>query len=159
WHTLSDEQLRALQPCTDFRLSPLEGKLPCRYFFALSLYNGFGFLATNNRHRARLMRWQQTEFLLKGVYLGLLVLVALQEPTWAQGAQTALITLGGLVLCLGIAAVQKLREGYRVRGRLVGFILFLILENPLLVYSGLVLGLTLGAYFILNREMDETLLI
>ena len=107
------------------------------------------------------MRWQQTEFILKGVYLGLLVLVALQEPTWQQGVQTALFALGGLILCLGIAAVQKLREGYRVRGRLIGFILFLILENPLLVYSGLLLGLTLGTYLILNlnRGMDETLLL
>jgi tetratricopeptide (TPR) repeat protein len=107
------------------------------------------------------MRWQQTEFLLKGVYLGLLVLVGLQAPNLQQGLQTALITLGGLVLCLGIAAAQKLREGYRVRGRLIGFILFLILENPILVYTGLLLGLTLGAYLILNlnREMDETLLL
>src|SRR6516162_260270 len=105
------------------------------------------------------MRWQQTEFLLKGVYLGLLVLVGLQAPTWQQGLQTALLTLGGLLLCLGIAAVQKLREGYRVRGRLIGFILFLILENPLLVYSGLLLGLTLGTYLILNRDLDETLLL
>ncbi len=98
------------------------------------------------------MHWQQTEFILKGAYLGLLVLVAMQGPSWMQTAQVALVTLAGLVVCVGIAGYQKIREGYRVRGRLIGFILFLILENPILVYTGLVLGLTLGAYSILKRD-------
>ena len=30
------------------------------------------------------MRWDQTEFLLKGLYLGLLLTVALHDPTWAD---------------------------------------------------------------------------
>src|SRR5713101_2974631 len=105
-----------------------------------------------------IMNWQQTEFILKGAYLGLLVLVAMQGPDWLQTAQVAAMALAGLVLCLGIAGYQKVREGYQVRGRLLGFILFLILENPTLVYTGLLAGLTLGAYSILNRDEGPLLL-
>lgn len=43
---------------------------------------------------------QQTEFILKGAYLGLLVLVAMQAPDWMQAPQVAMFTLGGLVLGL-----------------------------------------------------------
>jgi tetratricopeptide (TPR) repeat protein len=100
------------------------------------------------------MRWEQTEFLLKGFYLGLLVLVAMQDPSWLEAGQVALCAVAGLVVCLGIAAWQKLREGYRVRGRLSGFILFLLLENPVLVYTGLLLGLTVGAYSILRHDEE-----
>ena len=75
------------------------------------------------------MRWQQTEFILKGVYLGLLVYVALQGPTWQQIGIVALWTFGMLCLCLGVAAFRKLREGYRIKGRLPAFILFLLLED------------------------------
>ena len=44
------------------------------------------------------------------------------------------------------AALQKWREGYRPRGRPFGFFLFLLLENPRLVYTGIIAGLALGAY-------------
>jgi tetratricopeptide (TPR) repeat protein len=90
------------------------------------------------------MRWQQTEFLFKGVYLGLCLFLALRTPTWAELAVVGGCTLGGLALCLGVAAWRKLREGYRVRGRAVAFVLFLILENPGLVYAGVLLGLAFG---------------
>lgn len=98
------------------------------------------------------MRWQQTEFILKGAYLGLLVLVGMQAPDWAQAAQVALITVGGLIVALGFIAVRMLRDGYRVRGRFAGFILFLILENPVLVYTGLIAGLAVGTYSILKQN-------
>jgi tetratricopeptide (TPR) repeat protein len=104
------------------------------------------------------MRWQQTEFILKGIYLGLLLFVALNVTGWADLAIAAGWTLGGLVLCLGIAAVRKLREGYRVRGRLVSFVLFLVLENPGLVYAGVLLGLALGSYAVRQPEGEEWLL-
>src|SRR5262249_5018613 len=107
------------------------------------------------------MRWEPIEFVLKGVYLGLLLMIALphegmeQPLQWWQVGLIGVITLGMLVLCLGVAAVQKLREGYRVRGRVPGFILFLILENPILVYTGVIGGLALGAYYIIFRDIDE----
>jgi tetratricopeptide repeat protein len=101
------------------------------------------------------MNWQLTEFILKGIYLGLLVLVAMLGPAWSDIATIALCAAGGLVLCLGIAGYTKVREGYRIKGRLAGFILFLILENPGLVYTGLLLGLGLGAYAIFDRDKDN----
>src|SRR5260370_27643068 len=99
------------------------------------------------------MRWQQTEFLLKGIYLGLLLYVALQAPTWPEIGYVAGFTLGGLALSLGVAAVHKLREGYRVRGRPVAFVLFLVLENSALVYARVLLGLAVGA---LSLRQEET---
>lgn len=101
------------------------------------------------------MHWEQTEFVLKGIYLGLLLVVALQAPTWLEVAQVALITSAGLVLCLGVAAVRKLREGYRIKDRLAGFILFLVLENPGLVYTGMILGLTLGTYNVFKERGEQ----
>jgi predicted Zn-dependent protease len=101
------------------------------------------------------MRWQKTEFLLKGIYLGLLLDVALQGPSWADVGQVALCTLGGLVLFLGVAAYSKLREGYRVRGRLAPFLLFLLLDNPALVYAGILLGLAVGAFSIRRGDPDN----
>ncbi len=95
-----------------------------------------------------MLRWEQTEFLLKGVYLGLLLIVAWQMQNWLQVAEVFGITFGVLAVCLAAAAVQKLREGYRVRGRLAGFVLFLILENPGLVFTGMILGLSLGTYYV-----------
>jgi tetratricopeptide (TPR) repeat protein len=90
------------------------------------------------------MRWQQTEFLLKGTYLGLLLFLALSAPSWLDLALVGVCTLGGLVVCLGVAAFRKLREGYRVRGRAPAFLLFLVLENPMLVYAGVLVGLAVG---------------
>ncbi len=101
------------------------------------------------------MRWEQIEFILKGVYLGLLLVVALQQPDWLIVGGVVVITLAMLVLCLGVAAVQKLWQGFRIRGRLAGFILFLILENPLLVYTGVVAGLALGAQYMIFQHIEE----
>jgi tetratricopeptide (TPR) repeat protein len=100
------------------------------------------------------MSWQQTEFLLKGIYLGLLLFVALQKPDWQQAGQVALFTLGGLVLFLAVSGYHKLRQGYTVRGRKLAFILFLLLDNPRLVYSGIILGLTVGAFYL--RDLLES---
>lgn len=99
-----------------------------------------------------MLRWEQTEFLLKGLYLGLLVLVAWQIPTQAELGAIGLYTTGGLVLCLAAAAVLKFREGYRVHGKPLGFLLFLILENPGLVYMGILIGLALGTGMTFNQR-------
>lgn len=101
------------------------------------------------------MRRLQSEYLLKGVYLGLLLFVALQEPSWGSLFRVAACTFGGLVLALLVAAYQKRREGYRVAGRLPAFVLFLLLESPALVYSGILVGLTLGAFSLLGTEVPS----
>jgi predicted Zn-dependent protease len=101
------------------------------------------------------MSWLQTEYILKGIYLGLLAFVALQEPDWPATGRVALFTLGGLVLFVGAAGLRKLREGYRVRGRPFAFLAFLLLENPAMVYAGVLLGMAAGAYTVRNPEHEE----
>jgi tetratricopeptide (TPR) repeat protein len=104
------------------------------------------------------MRWLQTEYLLKGVYLGLVLYAALQqaaagERSWGLLARVNLLTLAGLLLALAVAGLLKLREGYRVKGRLVVFLLFLLLESPTLVYAGILGGTLAGIY--LGRLPDQ----
>jgi tetratricopeptide (TPR) repeat protein len=100
------------------------------------------------------MRWLQTEYILKGVYLGLVLFAALQQAAaprddyWQTLLYVNLGTLGGLALALGIAAAAKLREGYRVKGRLIVFLLFLLLESPTLVYAGILGGTLAGIYLV-----------
>jgi tetratricopeptide (TPR) repeat protein len=101
------------------------------------------------------MRWDQTEFLLKGMYLGLLLMVALHGPGWAELAWVGVFTVGGLFLSLTAGAWQKWREGYRPRGRPFSYLLFLLLENPGIVYTGLVAGLALGAYTTFKDRANE----
>lgn len=98
------------------------------------------------------MRWQQTEFLFKGIYLGLLLFIGLvlQQPDWwRELAQVAVCTFGVLALFLAAAGLRKLREGAEVKGRWGAFLLFVILENPGMVYAGVLLGMLLGAYTLL----------
>jgi tetratricopeptide (TPR) repeat protein len=120
------------------------------------------------------MRWQQTEFIFKGIYLGLLLFcgLVLREPDWwKEIAQLAICTFGTLALFLAVAGFRKLREGYRVQGRYPTFLLFLLLENPGMVFAGVLLGMLLGAFSLLenfnffgssnthNLDTEETLLL
>jgi tetratricopeptide (TPR) repeat protein len=100
------------------------------------------------------MRFVRTEYVLKGIFLGLLFFVAMQQPSWLQTGQVAAATLAGLALCLGVAAVVKLREGFRIEGRFLPFLLFLLLESPGLVYGGILVGLAAGAYWVLPGGED-----
>jgi tetratricopeptide (TPR) repeat protein len=95
------------------------------------------------------MRWLQAEYVLKGIYLGLLVFVAVEAPGRPAIETVSLCTLGGLALALVVAAVLKFRQGYRPQGRPVAFVVFLLLESPTLVYAGILLGMTVGAYLAL----------
>jgi tetratricopeptide (TPR) repeat protein len=105
------------------------------------------------------MRWSHTEYLLKGIFLGLLLFVALREPDWAALGLVAFLTLGGLVLALCVAAYRKLREGYRVQRRFAAFLLFLILESSELIYAGTIAGITAGAFLLCKGEADTRLLV
>src|SRR5262249_23795631 len=89
------------------------------------------------------MRWLQTEYLLKGIYLGLVLYAALQQASIPPESSALagecllivnLLTLAGLGAALVLAGLTKLREGFRVKGRLLPFILFLLLESPTLAY-------------------------
>src|ERR1043165_4432733 len=92
-----------------------------------------------------MLTWPQSEFLLKGVYLGLIVMIAWLMPTWAELALIAGIALLSLLLFLGTTALLTVRQGLHIRGRWLGFILFLLLECPGAVYAGLIIGLSAGA--------------
>src|SRR5262245_34352426 len=104
------------------------------------------------------MRWL-SEYVLKGIFLGLLAFVALQETGWSQTGQVALFTLLGLGVSVAIAAWQKLRQGYEVRRRVPAFILFSLLESPGTVYAGVILGLAIGAFSIRKPETLTLLLV
>src|SRR5262249_49989622 len=96
------------------------------------------------------MRWLQTEYLLKGLYLGVLAHLGLRAataptPNWQTPLLVTAFTFSGLAIALGIAAHAKSREGYRIKGRALAFVLFLLLECPALVYAGILIGTAVGA--------------
>jgi hypothetical protein len=101
------------------------------------------------------MRWDQTEFLLKGIYLGLLLMVALHGPGWAELVWVGLFSLGGLTLSLAAAGRQQWNRGHLPRGWHLSYLLFLLLENPGKVYTGLIAGLALGAYVTFRDQSSE----
>jgi tetratricopeptide (TPR) repeat protein len=110
------------------------------------------------------MRWLQTEYLLKGAYLGLVLYAALElahlpdaASAWRALAVVNLATLGGLLVALTVAALLKLREGYRVRGRLLVFVFFLLLESPTLVYAGILGGTALGIFLLPEPQLQRLL--
>jgi tetratricopeptide (TPR) repeat protein len=109
------------------------------------------------------MRWLKSEYLLKGLFLGVLLFAAVQEAVprddnpalgWPALARVTLLMLLGLVAGLVLAAVKKRREGYRVNGRVPAFLVFLLLESSTLVYAGILLGLIAAAYT-LPHTTDE----
>src|SRR5438034_2851247 len=104
------------------------------------------------------MHWL-SEYVLKGIFLGLLAFVALQETGWSQTGQVVLFTPLGLVVSVAIASWQKLRQGYQIRGRLPAFMLFSLLESPGTVYAGVILGLAIGAFSIRRLESERLFLI
>src|SRR5688572_1778528 len=105
------------------------------------------------------MRFLLTEYVLKGVYLGLLVFVGLHEPDWTALAIVTLLMAGGLALFLLVGAIRKVREGYRVKGRVLPFVLFLILESPELVYAGVLVGAAVGAILLRQHAARESVLV
>ena len=99
------------------------------------------------------MRWQPTEFIFKGIYLGVLLAVGLSlrdHVSWQSIAHLGICTFGTLAIFMAVTAVRKLRDGYRIAGRPDAFVLFLLLDNPGIVYAGVILGMLLGAYSLLD---------
>jgi tetratricopeptide (TPR) repeat protein len=113
------------------------------------------------------MRWPKSEYILKGLFLGALLFAALREatpeapgqpaPGWPALVRVTLLMAGGLAVALVLAAVRKLREGYKVHGRIPAFLVFLVLESPGFVYAGVLLGLIAGAYSLgVGRSAGDT---
>jgi tetratricopeptide (TPR) repeat protein len=115
------------------------------------------------------MRWVQFEYALKGLFLGLLLYTALQtqlppplpegatrggdevtQQAWEKTGHVALYMLAGLGAGLALGLLRQLGDLARILRKPHAFLVFLLLENPLLIYLGLVGGLALGA----GREFD-----
>ncbi len=104
------------------------------------------------------MRKVQSEYGLKGIFIGLWLYVALQSPGWSGLGEVVLWMFGGLVIALGLAAIRQRRWRRAFAGGPLPSLLFLILEYPLLLYAGLILGLTFGAFRVQNPERPPELL-
>jgi tetratricopeptide (TPR) repeat protein len=104
------------------------------------------------------MRLPLTEYILKGVFLGLLLFAALSAQAPADSIHVGLWLVGGLVAGLVVAAVLKIRQGFRPSGRPLSFLLFLLLESPTLVYAGSLLGLAVGAFTLQARDDNNLLM-
>ena len=130
---------------------------PCRVSGRVMFRNPapYGARLAGSTDFSHMLSWQQTEFLLKGVYLGLLVMIAWLVPDAEELAFIGLGTVGGLALFLGVAAVRKYREGFRPRGNWLGYLAFMLLENPGMVYAGLIVGLATGTAFTFNHFRGE----
>jgi tetratricopeptide (TPR) repeat protein len=114
------------------------------------------------------MRWLQTEYILKGAFLGLMLYAAinqadapLDQASWVKFAWINLSVVGGLLIALALAAIVKLREGFHVRGKFHLFLLFLLLESSWLVYAGVLAGAIFGLYWIHDpaKGWDDPLLL
>jgi len=92
------------------------------------------------------MRWAKAEYILKGVFLGLLLFVSLQKDLdWAATGRIALWLVGGFLVGLICAAIKQFRDVKGLGRNPLGFLLFLLLENPFFIYAGIVFGLAGGA--------------
>jgi tetratricopeptide (TPR) repeat protein len=97
------------------------------------------------------MRWAKSEYILKGVFLGLLLFVSLQKDlTWSDTGRVALWLAGGFLISLVLAAIRQFRDIKGLGRNPVGFLLFLLLENPFLIYAGIIFGLAGAAIDIIQ---------
>src|SRR5690606_17219222 len=74
------------------------------------------------------------------------------SPGWAGLGRVALFMLGGLVLALVLGVIDQWRRRQRFGGGPAALLLFLLLEYPMLVYAGVILGLFAGA--VAERDPD-----
>jgi hypothetical protein len=95
------------------------------------------------------------EFILKGLYLGTLLLLALQQPGWSRAGVVGVGLFGGLVIGIALAMlVQFKRLGQSFRSP-VAFLIFALLESPLLVSASIVGGFLGGLYFEFPTILDQ----
>ena len=104
------------------------------------------------------MQWVRSEYLLKGIYLGLLLFMALQNPDWSVTGRIGLWMVGGLAIALLVGILVQIRDLAKLLKKPVAFLLFLILENPMLVYAGIIFGLA-GGVITEKPNAEETSLL
>jgi tetratricopeptide (TPR) repeat protein len=101
------------------------------------------------------MQSERFEYILKGVFLGLLLFVAANAPDFQATGRIALCMLAGLGAALLLALIRQFRDLGRLGSNPLGFFLFLLLENPFFVYAGLVFGLAAGAILEQSEEVER----
>lgn len=92
------------------------------------------------------------EYRIRGFSLGLCLYVSLVLSSWGAFAAINAWIVFGLALALVVSAFQRHREGYRPRGRVAPFLLFLILESSTLIYLGVGLALFTGMVALFATE-------
>ena len=108
--------------------------------------------------RQQLHYYLEVEYSAKGLFLALLLFTALQQPAPSDLEGQAWCLLGGLGSALALSAGLRLKQGHRIKGRLVPFLLFLMLESPELTYLGILGGMAVGAYLMPRHFQVEWLL-
>ena len=103
--------------------------------------------------------WWNLEYLLKGVYLGLLLYGAaalgLSEGTnWTGLAYVSLFPWAGLILALVVAAITQ-RAALVRPGPMIAKFGYLLLEQPQLMQAGLFGGMVLGSFSVAGALGDD----
>lgn len=104
------------------------------------------------------MNWLLFEYLLKGLFLGLLAFVAIATPDGAALARSFAIITVGLICGMAVAWVRTRRRGIRPRGRPLAEILFVLLDNPWEIYAGVTFGLAVAAIALRSDAINPWLL-
>lgn len=104
------------------------------------------------------MPWILSEYLLKGVFLALLVYAALVIPAPASAGVIVSCLAIGVIVGLIVAAWQQRQAGLQLRGRWTAYLLFLALENPRHIYTGIIGGLLIGVLLVQPETQNKWLL-
>jgi hypothetical protein len=95
--------------------------------------------------------WHRNEYVLKGLFVGLWVFFALQvsansAEAWKDISWVVGWTGTGLLVGLLIGTARLAASGVKPWDGGRAFPILVLLENPLLVYAGVMLGLTVGVF-------------
>ena len=77
------------------------------------------------------MRWAKAEYILKGVFLGLLLFIALMNLDWEATGRVALFVTAGLGLALFLGMVRQIKAIKGLARNPVGYFLFLLLRHKI----------------------------
>ncbi|VTS03801.1 tetratricopeptide repeat protein [Tuwongella immobilis] len=105
------------------------------------------------------MSYLRTEYMLKGIFLGVLLWIALQRPEWATLSQVGIWLGGGLGAAIVLAGMDQLRRSTGMLKMGPAAVLFLMLEYPMLIYAGILFGALGGAFSIRPPDSDSQLLV
>ena len=84
------------------------------------------------------------EYVLKGLFLGLWAYLALVHPAWETVGRVLLWTSGGLALGIVAGIVLQIMRGFSPGRNPAGFLLLVLLDNPFVIYIGLIGALGIG---------------